>query len=229
MARKKTNVPAAPDKAKTLQIVDGTGKTRDRLTAEVAVAGMAANASTLMAFSGSTFGEMSLTECALVLKDAARAVNGGDLSAAESMLTAQAAALNAIFGELARRSALNMGEHLSAAESYMRLALKAQGQCRTTLETLATIKNPPVVFARQANINNGGQQQVNNGAESEHASNSAQAHAGASAHAANALTAQTELLEASDGQRLDTRAAGTAGSTDPHMATLAGIDWAAHR
>jgi hypothetical protein len=32
-----------------------------------------------------------------------------------------------------------------------------------TLETLATIKNPPVVYARQANINNGGQQQVNNG------------------------------------------------------------------
>jgi len=32
-----------------------------------------------------------------------------------------------------------------------------------TLETLATIKNPPVVFARQANVNNGGQQ-VNNGA-----------------------------------------------------------------
>jgi hypothetical protein len=44
----------------------------------------------------------------------------------------------------------------------MRLALRAQGQCRATLETLAAIKNPPVVFARQANINNGGQQQVNN-------------------------------------------------------------------
>ena len=45
----------------------------------------------------------------------------------------------------------------------MRMAMKAQNQCRMTLETLATIKNPPVVFARQANINNGGQQQVNNG------------------------------------------------------------------
>ena len=43
----------------------------------------------------------------------------------------------------------------------MRLALKAQGQCRATLETLATIKNPPVVFARQANIAQG-PQQVNN-------------------------------------------------------------------
>jgi hypothetical protein len=40
----------------------------------------------------------------------------------------------------------------------MRMALKAQSQCRQTLETLATIKNPPVVFARQANIAQGPQQ-----------------------------------------------------------------------
>jgi hypothetical protein len=194
MATKKANVPPAPGKAKTLQIVDGIGKTHDRLVAEVAAAGMAGNASTLIAFSASTFGELSLTECALVLKDAAHAVNGGDLSGAESMLTAQAAALNAIFGELARRSAMNMGEHLGATESYMRLALKAQGQCRATLETLAAIKNPPVVFARQANINNGGQQQVNNGTAPTDTAEYAQARAGV--HAANPSSAQSELLDA---------------------------------
>jgi hypothetical protein len=43
----------------------------------------------------------------------------------------------------------------------MRMVLKAQSQCRATLKTLATIKNPPVVFARQANIAQG-PQQVNN-------------------------------------------------------------------
>jgi hypothetical protein len=37
----------------------------------------------------------------------------------------------------------------------MHLALKAQGQCRATLETLATIKSPPMVIARQANIAHG--------------------------------------------------------------------------
>jgi len=42
--------------------------------------------------------------------------------------------------------------------------MKAQNQCRMTLETLAAIKKPPVVFARQANINQGnGNQQVKNG------------------------------------------------------------------
>jgi hypothetical protein len=43
----------------------------------------------------------------------------------------------------------------------MRYGLRAQAQCRATLETLAAIKNPPTVFARQANIANG-PQQVNN-------------------------------------------------------------------
>jgi len=46
-------------------------------------------------------------------------------------------------------------------EVHMRLALEAQNQCRMTLETLATIKNPPTVFARQANIAHR-PQQVNN-------------------------------------------------------------------
>ena len=54
-------------------------------------------------------------------------------------------------------------EYLKQWEAYMRIGMKAQNQCRMTLETLATIKNPPVVIARQANINNGGRQQVNNG------------------------------------------------------------------
>lgn len=40
-------------------------------------------------------------------------------------------------------------------------ALRAQAQSRATLETLAAIKNPPAVFAGQANIAHG-PQQVNN-------------------------------------------------------------------
>jgi hypothetical protein len=55
-----------------------------------------------------------------------------------------------------------MGEYIEASEKYMKLALKAQAQCRATIETLAAIKSPPVLFAKQANISNG-HQQVNNG------------------------------------------------------------------
>ncbi|MBT2323137.1 hypothetical protein J7E62_12355 [Variovorax paradoxus] len=68
--------------------------------------------------------------------------------------------MNALYTELARRASLNMGEYLAA--TYLRLAMKAQSQCRSTIEALAEMKNPPVVFARQANISNG-PQQVSNG------------------------------------------------------------------
>ena len=94
--------------------------------AQVAADGIVGNARSLVAFGqGTSFGELSLTDCAKALKDTARGLNDGDLSAAVTMLSSQAVALNAMFGELARRSALNMGEYIDASERYMRLALKA--------------------------------------------------------------------------------------------------------
>jgi hypothetical protein len=119
------------------------------------------------------------------------------------------------------------GEYPKAAETYLRLALKAQSQCRATVETLAAIKNPPVVFARQANINNGGQQQVNNGGAPPQANNSAQAHA--SAHAANSQVSPTELLEAIDVQRLDTGAAQAAGRANKVLAPVGAVNRSAQR
>jgi len=71
--------------------------------------------------------------------------------------------------------------------------LKAQSQCRTTLETLATIKNPSAVaFVRQANIA-AGPQQVNNGMQPSSARE-------------NEIP-PSKLLEPINGQRLDTGAA----------------------
>ena len=206
--------PQSP-KGRTLELPDEPGKTRDRLMAQVAADGLVVNARALVDFGAPTFGELSLTDCTLVLKATVQNLDGGDLSAAVTMLAAQSVALNAMFGELARRAALNMAEHLDAADRYMRLALKAQGQCRATLETLAAIKNPPVVFARQANISHG-PQQVNNGPQPE----IAPVRAGTRAPAANHVIEQTELLEASDGQWLDTGAAGAASGAGPHMATV---------
>ena len=78
----------------------------------------------------------------------------GDMKEPEAMLYSQAHALQAMFANLAR-TAHAQPDHPNW-ESLMRMALKAQGQCRTTIETLATLKNPPVIFAKQANINNGG-------------------------------------------------------------------------
>ena len=75
------------------------------------------------------------------------------------MLIGQATALETLFSCLAARAMTC--DQIPGFEMNMRMALRAQNQCRATLETLAAIKNPPVVFAKQANIAHG-HQQVNN-------------------------------------------------------------------
>lgn len=165
-------------------------------------------------FSRPTAGDLSLMETIAFLRDNGAAVNAGDLTDAEGILMGQAIALNTVFSELARRAALNMGEYLEAADKYMRLALKAQGQCRTTLETLAAIKNPPVVFAKQTNIAHG-PQQVNNGTP-------------LPTRTENATIAPNELLEAHTVTGMDCGATAAAGSRDPALATMGTIDGAAN-
>ena len=94
------------------------------------------------------------------LQTKSAAVNSGDLRHVESMLVNQAIALQHIFLRMTVR-----GIHQTKMEhidGFMRLALKAQNQSRATLETLASMRTPPVVYAKQANINHGNQQ-VNNG------------------------------------------------------------------
>lgn len=163
-AKDRPESPAPSDKARHLQVTREPGKSDDRLMTDVAVMGLAGNAWNSVTFSQPTLGELSLTDMVGSLREGGGAINRGDLAAAERMLFAQAVSLNAISAELARRASLNMGSHLQAMESYMRLALKAQAQCRVTVETLAEMKNPrPVAFVKQANISNG-PQQVNNGA-----------------------------------------------------------------
>lgn len=148
--------------------VDGKGKdqTNKRSIAQVGLSPVVTNAFTARNFISSVVGETDISDVIAVMREKVLAVNGGDLSGVEEMLITQAHALDSIFTEMAKRAALNMGEHLDATQTYMQLALKAQTQCRTTLQTLAEIKNPrPVAFVKQANISNG-PQQVNNGTDS---------------------------------------------------------------
>lgn len=154
------------------------------------------------------FGELDLTALVDELSGQIAAVNGGDMRRGEAMLVAQAHTLEAIFHELVRRAGLNMGEYLGAAETYMRLGLKAQAQCRATLETLAAMKNPaPVTFVRQANVAHG-PQQVNN----------------APAEASRARESENrpnKLLEQRHGERLDP---GTAHATVAANSAVAAVE-----
>ena len=223
------NLPANP-KGYTLETPpDAPGRTHDQFMAQGAADGIVGNARAVVTFGKGTFGELSLTDCAAVLKATAKSLNDGDLSAAVTMLAAQAVALNAMFGELARVAQVNMFKEPDYADRYMRLAFKAQGQSRATLETLAAIKNPPVLFARQANINNGGQQQVNNGTAPAQAANSTQACA--SARPGETVSSPNELLEerTHGSPQLDTRATKAAGRKNQSLEPVGKVHWAAHR
>ena len=147
------------------------------------------------------------------LRDQARAVNRGDLTQAEAMLSNQATALQNLFARLAERAI--SCDTVVPFEVNMRMALRAQSQCRATLETLAAIKNPQqVAFVRQANIAHG-PQQVNNGV------------AAAPSRARENESEPSKLLEANDGERLDTGTAGTASGGDQALAPVGAIDRAA--
>lgn len=102
-----------------------------------------------------------------ILRDQAATAQRGDLAHAEAMLINQASALQSMFVRLSERAMEQA--HMPNLEGLMRMALRAQAQCRTTLDTLAEIKNPrPVAFVKQANIAHG-PQQVNNGLSPAHA------------------------------------------------------------
>ena len=136
------------DKAAQLRIAEQPGVSQERRLASILINPAVHSAATCVTFGTSAFGKTEITETLEEVVETIDKVRKGDLSGPEATLVSQAHSLNAIFSEFARRSALNMGEYIEACEKYMKLALKAQAQCRATIETLAAIKNPPVLFAK---------------------------------------------------------------------------------
>ena len=139
------------------------------------------------------------------LQTKSAAVNSGDLRHVEGMLINQAIALQHIFLRMTVRGTNQTKmEHI---DGFMRLALKAQNQSRATLETLASMRTPPVVYAKQANINHGNQQ-VNNSVSITPSPDE------------KIINPHNELLKEDDYERMDTGAATTAIAKDTAMETL---------
>ena len=204
MARKKAPAGAGGN---TLMLQAEKGESKEQQLAKVKLSSVVLNTLTASAFVKSSMGEVDLTTAIDVVKEKANKITAGDISGLEATLAAQVVSLDAIFNEMARRAALNMGAHLQATESYMRLALKAQAQTARTIEVLAAIKNPPVVFAKQANIAHG-HQQVNNGGQ-------------APAHTGKTINQSNELLEVQHGgETMDGTATQTAIPENPAMAAV---------
>lgn len=142
------------------------------------------------------------------LRTQASAVNSGEMQQVEAMLMNQATALQSLFARLTER-----GMNCTVVQQFdvhLRLALRAQSQCCRTLEALAEIKNPPVVFAKTANIAH--QQQVNNGVVA------------AESRPPTVDNPQNKLLECVPGERLDFGAATTTSGADPQLATLESVN-----
>ena len=207
----KTN--AKPDPATTLRL-SADSKERNKLLGKIVTDPVVSNAFAARKFS-CIASDVDLTTHVESLRRQCEAVHKGDLKHSEAVLVSQAHTLDAIFTQFAHRAALNVGHYPETVDAYMRLALRAQSQCRATLETLATIKNPPIVFAKQANIAHG-HQQVNNGD---------------AAPVARGQTDNrpTELLEhADESQRLDIGTAAAASAGNPPLAAVEAIHRPAH-
>jgi len=206
------NMTAKKTNKNNLQITREKGKSDDKKLAEVGICATTLNAITARSFSNHIVGETSLLETVKTMREKVNTVNAGDIKDLEATLTAQASSLNAVYNELARRAIGS--ETMSKLEIYMRLSLKAQAQCARTIEVIASMKNPPIVFAKQANISNG-HQQVNNGnlVTSTHAP----------AHAGKEINQSNELLEHKEnGEWLDNGKATT--TSNQAMATVETLD-----
>ena len=93
------------------------------------------------------------------LVEQARRLGEGDTSQPEAMLINEAVALQSLFAGLTERALTQpMSPHF---QELMRLGLKAQSQCRSTLQALGALKAPPSIYAQQANVTSG-PQQINN-------------------------------------------------------------------
>jgi len=187
---------------------------------EIAALGTYDSPSLIQAFGQSVYGEFELEGALNGLKPLNDEVKKGDLKRLEILLADQAVSLNTIFTAFARR-AWN-ADRIPQLEINMRMALKAQNQCRATIETLAQIKNPRhTVITKQANISNG-PQQVNNTLN--------QISEQESKIPENSETNQNKLLshEQAETPYLDSRAALKASGDNPPMATVETVHRAAH-
>jgi hypothetical protein len=216
---KPATIPTPTDRNVALTMKMRDGENPHEVIAKHLTAPAATNAGAIMAWSSSLTDINALND---VLKGNVEAMHAGDMRQVEATLLAQAQTLNMLFTSLVHRCGETQA--LQLFEARMRIALKAQAQCRSTLETLAEIKNPrPVAFVKQANIS-GGHQQVNNGVQPP--GQFPETNTRERAPARENEGAQNRLLEASHGERLDTRAQGTAGRAHPHVAAVGALNGA---
>ena len=152
-------------------------------------------------------GELDVRTALEIMDKTIAEVQSGSMKPAEAILVSQAKALDSLFMSFVTIAQKN-AKNTRTLEPLMRIALKAQNQCRATIQTLNEVKNPrSVAYVQQANISNG-HQQVNNGVAGE--KNQIEQ---------NKLSGETNALLKNE------RTSQAAIQTDPKMETMGEIVW----
>jgi hypothetical protein len=213
----KSRAPAVADR-NALHIDLEPNEDQDAAEVKARVHPVVGASATMRAFD-SALAKTSLTAMVGELTRHVNDAKAGNLNRPEAMLLSQAHALDVIFNNLAQRAGANIGKHAELSERYLRMALKAQSQCRTTLEALAEIKAPrSATFIKQANIAE--QQQVNNGNVTNGGTRSAHE---------KSLDRSNELLTESSHATLDTGGTRSAGGEHSPVETMGKVDRSADR
>lgn len=212
MSEKKS--PPKPDTNETLKVTDGKngitkGMTNSQIVSTLAVHGVG-NAYVARKYAMSHPDQVDITDIFNSITQVAQEVADGNLNKVETILVGQAIALDAMFQNLALRS--SKAEYMKNLDTYMRLALKAQSQCRTTIEAIGMLKNP-APYIRQANIAHG-HQQVNN------------TYATPSVHtvAPKSKLEPSKLMEGESHEWMDTRAPSQTGASNQDLEALGAVD-----
>ena len=173
---------------KVFQIQCQRDETEEQALARAVLSPTLQSASTIQQYSNSPI-DLDLAALIDCLDTQVEQVKGGNLNRIEKMLLSQVHTLDAIANNLFRRATGQ--EYMNQLVSYMKLGLKAQSQCRATLEALVSMRKP--THLSQTNI--GYNQQVNN--------------------------APNELMEKTNGERLDPGAPSNAIRSDKALETVA--------
>ena len=204
MAKAKAKTPAI-EKNDALQVYRGEDDALGLAVARAILKPHFRHAVTASSLNKTQFGDMEggpgYGDYADALRERSKQSVEGDLAWVSSMLAAQAITLDNVFTELARRMAMNMGQHISATDIYARHAMKAQAQSRATLEALANLHRPREQTVRHVHVGQGGQAVVadqfhHHGRGGTNAEPSEQSHAGGAAGAIPALPSQDAIGQA---------------------------------
>ena len=147
--------PAQEDQ-RVIVVTGHEGETEERALARSMVSPEFLALSSIDSLTSTGNGPTDLNELSKELEAQTKKFKEGNSGRAESMLSAQSHTLDAMFHNLIRRAMANIkGGYSEVGRDYLKLAMKAQSQCRTTLDSLTAINRPII---KQTNIAHGPQQ-----------------------------------------------------------------------